>query len=230
MPLNSAPETNELPALKNGFITFGSFNRINKLNASVISLWAELLKALPDAKIILGAMPNKGEFNPVIDWFANAGIDRSRISLYPRTDMVAYCELHHQVDLGLDSFPYAGATTTNHALLMGVPTLTIAGATPAGRQGAAILLPVGLGAFVASDKNDFVKKGLAWAENLAELAQIRKQLRARCENTSCRDPEIITDGLARAFRIMWQRWCLDLPVASFDAIALPLPDSAGNPV
>lgn len=216
LPFEGDLETNELPALQNGYFTFGSFNRINKLNASVISLWARLLKALPDSQIILGAMPDKDEFNPVIDWFANEGIDPGRIHMYSRRGMRAYLKLHHQVDMCLDTFPYTGGTTTNHALLMGVPTLTITGQTPAGRQGVSILLPVGLEAFVTNDKDDFIKKGLMWAENLTELAGIRKGLRTRCANTPCRDPQVITDSLAKAFQIMWQRWCLNLPTESFD--------------
>src|SRR5207237_8088657 len=111
----------------------------------------------------------------------------------------------------LDTFPYTGGTTTNHALWMGVPTLTLGGHTPPGRQGAAMLGHVGLDGFVAEDIVDFRSKGLAWAGDLPALAAVRAGLRARCELSPIRRPELIAAGLESALRTMWQRWCAGLP-------------------
>jgi predicted O-linked N-acetylglucosamine transferase (SPINDLY family) len=116
----------------------------------------------------------------------------------------------------LDTFPYTGGTTTNHALWMGVPTLTLAGRTVPGRQGAGLLGQVGLGAFVATDAADFQEKGLHWAGDLAALAEVRAGLRARIEQSPIRHPDVIAAGLERAFRIMWQHWCARLPAKSFE--------------
>ena len=180
----TAPEVNALPALRNGYVTFGSFNRLNKLRPPVIALWSRLLRSLPDARMVLGGMPHEAASNPITDWFARESVTSERLRLHPRVDTGAYLALHHQVDMCLDTFPYSGGTTTNHALWMGVPTLTLAGHTPPGRQGAAMLGHVGLEAFVARDADDFLAKGLHWASDLAALAAVRSGLRQRIEQSA----------------------------------------------
>ena len=216
LPDESAPPVNALPALSKGYLTFGSFNRISKLRPSAIALWARLLRALPSARMVLGGMPRDGEYDPLIDLFAREGIVRERLSFYSRCPMPAYLALHHQVDLCLDTFPYTGGTTTSHALWMGVPTLTLAGHTPPGRQGAAMLGHVRLEAFVAEDAEDFQAKGLSWAGDLAALAAVRAELRERCERSTMRRPEAIAAGVESALRTMWQRWCAELPAETFE--------------
>lgn len=211
------PEVTQLPALVNGFITFGSFNRLKKLNRSVIALWAQLLRALPTSRLLLGGMPRQGTPNPVIGWLENEGITKDRISFYPHSDMVSYLNLHNKVDICLDTFPYGGGTTTSHALMMGVPTLTLAGTTPASRHGVSIMGAVNLADFIATEKDDFVKKGVAWSNNLSELANIREGMRNRCASIPKRHPEQIAARVRCAFRIMWQRWCDGSPVVTFDS-------------
>src|SRR5204863_6428181 len=99
------PPVQDLPALRNGYLTFGSFNRLSKLTPSTIGLWSRVLRALPNARMLLGAMPAEGQYNPLIDWFAREGIDRERIDFHPRSNTHAYLALHHQVDVCLDTVP-----------------------------------------------------------------------------------------------------------------------------
>jgi predicted O-linked N-acetylglucosamine transferase (SPINDLY family) len=216
LPSKDAPLVNALPALSNGFVTFGSFNRINKLSHAVVSLWARLMRSLPDSRLLVGGMPVDGNHDTLIEWFAQEGIDRERLSFHVRSSMAAYFEMHHHVDICLDTFPFNGGTTTFHALWMGVPTLNLAGATAAGRSGATILGNVGLAAFVTSTKADFVQKGQYWAEHLAELAGIRAGLRIRFEQSAAGQPKLIAVAFEHALRAMWQRWCAGLPADSFD--------------
>jgi protein O-GlcNAc transferase len=222
LPSSEAPPVNSLPALNNGYITFGSFNRLNKISRSVIALWAQLLRALPNSKMLLGAMPQDGKYQGLIDWFAQEGIAPERLIFHARSNMGNYLALHHQVDICLDTFPYNGGTTTFHALWMGVPTLTLAGRTVAGWAGASILGHVGLETFAAHDPADFVQKGLAWADKLSELSEIRCGLRQRFAKSARGQPALIAASVERALRIMWQRWCAGLPAESFE---VPIPES-----
>ncbi len=216
LPDANAPAVNALPALSKGHVTFGSFNRIGKLSRSAIALWSRLLRALPDARMLLGGMPPAGGYDALLGWFAEEGMAPERLSFHARCGTVPYLALHHQVDMCLDTVPYTGGTTTNHALWMGAPTLTLAGPTAAGRQGAAMLGQVGLDAFVAKDAADFEAKGVQWARDLVALAGVRAGLRQRIEQSPIRDPGAIAAGLERALRTMWQRWCAGLPAESFD--------------
>jgi predicted O-linked N-acetylglucosamine transferase (SPINDLY family) len=99
---------------------------------------------------------------------------------------------------------------------MGVPTLTIAGATPPGRQGTANMLRAGLAGFVARDAGEFVELGVKWSNDLPGLAQVRASGRERLERAPMRQPGVIAAGLHRALRAMWQRWCSGLPPEPID--------------
>lgn len=225
LPYKDAPPVSPLPALSNGHVTFGSFNRLSKLSHEVIALWSQLLRALPDSRLLLGGMPEKGKYAALLDWFAQESIARERLDFHPRSDMPGYLRLHQQVDICLDTFPYNGGTTTFHAMWMGVPTLSLSGKTAAGRSGAAILGNVGLEAFVADDAAGFVHKGVSWAGKLDELSAIRAGLRERMANSAAGQPQLIAASLERALRIMWQRWCAGMPADSFEVTRQEIEDA-----
>lgn len=214
-PHESAPPVNPLPARESGSLTFASFNRLGKINAGTVALWSQLLRALPDSTLILGGLPRDGREQLLVDRFGREGIARERLSLHHRDSMSAYLALHHRVDICLDAYPYGGGTTTLHALWMGVPTLTIAGPTPAARQGAAVLSQLNLHEFVAADPADFVAKGSYWANHLDELARVRASLRDRWQHSPARQPDMVADSVERSIRQMWARWCAGLPAESF---------------
>ncbi|WP_291995041.1 tetratricopeptide repeat protein [Candidatus Accumulibacter sp. ACC003] len=224
LPFAGAPEVAALPALSTGHITFGSFNRPTKISPPVIALWSQLLTALPNSRMLLAAMQPDGRVARLIEDFARNGIDRDRLSFQPRSDMPTYLAQHHEVDICLDTFPYTGATTTYHALWMGVPTLTLAGRTVAGRPGAAILGQVGLESFISRDTADFVARGVALAADISALARLRSELRERLGRSAMGQPKLIAASLERALRIMWQRWCKGLPAEAFEVCAQDLQD------
>ena len=215
-PNEHAPSVNPLPALENGYITFGSFNRPNKLNPSVIALWSMLLRSIPNARMVLGGIPLEHQ-NTLNQNFLDEGIEPSRLIYFPRSNMTDYLALHHQVDVCLDSFPYGGGTTTAHAAWMGVPTLTLAGDTPPSRAGATFMNQLGLNGFIATSIEDFVSKGHYWAEHVAELAALRLEMRARFNASAMGQPEPFASSLETTLRAMWQRWCNDLPPAPIES-------------
>lgn len=215
-PSAEAPDINPLPALTRGHVTFGSFNRVDKLSRDVVRLWSRLLRALPGSRLLLGSMPLSGHQDMLLSWFAEEGIARERLDLYPRGSMKSYLALYHHVDLCLDTFPYNGGTTTHHALWMGVPTLTLAGRDARSRVGVAILSQFGLEDFVAADHEDFVARGLSWSTRLDALDALRRGMRPRLQASPARKPAVIAAGLDRALRHMWRRWCENKPAASFE--------------
>ncbi|WP_408532371.1 O-linked N-acetylglucosamine transferase family protein [Paraburkholderia fungorum] len=215
VPADVAPPINRLPALANGYVTFGSFNRMSKLRPAVIKLWAQLLHAVPTARMLIGGVPEDG-YNKLVDWFEQEGIDRTRLESRPRLQMRVYLQQHHAVDICLDAFPYAGGTTTLHAAWMGVPTLTLPGGSAASRGGAAIVSHLALEGFIASDPADFIEKGVDWANNLSTLAELRANMRERCARSAYFQPGVVAEGMSRALRLMWQRWTEGKPPVAFD--------------
>jgi predicted O-linked N-acetylglucosamine transferase (SPINDLY family) len=215
-PHASAPPVNDLPALATGSLRFGSFNRLGKVNEASIHLWSQLLRALPSATMLLGGVALDERHNPLIDKFLAHGIASDRLTFHPRCGMDQYLALHHQVDLCLDTTPYTGGTTTCHALWMGVPTLTLAGATPAGRQSAANQQLVGLEGFTAKSPSEFVERGVYWSAHLVALAEVRAGLRARWQQAPSHQPAVSAEAFECALRQMWRRWCAGLPALSFE--------------
>ena len=210
-----APDVSVLPALRNGYITFGSFNRVVKYNAKVIAVWAKLMQALPTSRLRLNWIPESSN-DIVIAWFAECGIQQDRLSFHPRSNIDNFLELHQEVDIGLDTFPYGGSTTTCQALWMGVPTLTMVEETIASRMASIWLNQVGLNDFIADNEEDFLNKGLSVANDLERLAKLRMELRTRFKRSPIQQPELIAKNVEHAFRYMWQRWCDGLLPISFD--------------
>ena len=218
-PSALAPPVNPLPALVSGNITFGSFNRPNKLNASVIVLWAMLLRDIPSANMVLGGVPLESQAE-LLESFGREGIEHSRLTFFARSNLPSYLALHHQVDFCLDTFPYGGGATNAHAAWMGVPTLCLAGETPASRFGAAAMNILGLHGFIASSIEDYLAKGRYWAEHVDELAAIRLGMRERFTDSPMGQPTLFAENFAALMRTMWQRWCNDLPAVPIEANSL----------
>jgi predicted O-linked N-acetylglucosamine transferase (SPINDLY family) len=218
-PLDTAPSVNALPALESGALSFGSFNRLGKINEATIQLWSRLLRALPGSSMMIAGVPLERQHLQLIEWFGAAGIARERLSFLPWSNMEAHLALHHRVDIALETTPYTGCTTSNHALWMGVPTLTLVGATPASRLSAANLGHLGLQEFIAVNPDDFVAKGLRWANDLPALATLRAGLRTRWQEAPARQPALVAAGMELALRRMWRRWCAGLAPESFEITA-----------
>jgi predicted O-linked N-acetylglucosamine transferase (SPINDLY family) len=128
------------------------------------------------------------------------------VRTHPRCQLKDYLALHHQVDINLDAFPYSGGTTTLHALWMGVPTLTLAGDTAAGRQTVCILEHTGC-SNTSPHAEEFVRKGLAACADLDDLASIARGLRDKFGAAVVGFMTQIADGVEQSLRMMWQRWC-----------------------
>ena len=217
---HEAPAVGPLPGLANGRLTFGSFHRLGKINSASIELWSQLLLAMPSSTLLLVGIAADKRAN-ILKQFAIQNVAGERLVLVERCPMKRYLELHQSIDICLDTQPYAGATTSMHSLSMGVPTLTVAGATAQAQACAGILRHVALESFIAVDAADFVRKGRYWAEHLPQLAEVRAGLRARLSRSPAGQPELIAGHLEGALRHMWRRWCAHLPPESFatDSVA-----------
>jgi len=215
-PATSAPEINPLPALARGFITFGTFNRTNKIGDQVIALWSKVLLALPTSRMLIGSVTDDSLKASLIAMFARHGIDPGRLEFHPRIGLRDYLQLHHQVDIVLDTFPYTGGTTTNHALWMGVPVLTLTGPSRVHYQSARVLWRLGLPEWVTPTKDEFVSRAVHWTTHLAELATLRAGLRERFNNNLLYRSETMARNFEKAMRIMWGRWHAGLPPERFE--------------
>jgi protein O-GlcNAc transferase len=204
-----APPVGPLPALANGYVTFGCFNRLAKIGPGVIALWAHLLTAVPNARLILKtrelACPDLSA--RLAAHFAMHGIGPDRLDLRsgsPHPDLLA---TYGEIDLALDPFPYSGGLTTLEALWMGVPVITLGGSRFCARHSLSHLTVAGCTDFIADGPDTYVAIATAWANDPARLAGVRTSLRERIAASPLCDGPGFTRGLEAAFRAMWEDWC-----------------------
>lgn len=213
-----AVDVSALPALTNGYITFASFQTLAKAGDDVLALWAEVMLALPDAKL-RWQCKSFGDADVTADMiarFAKLGISADRLTLLCSVSREAYFVAHHEVDVILDTFPYPGGTTTCEALWMGVPTLTLAGDSLIARQGASMLSAAGLADWVAETKVDYLNAALALCSDLSQLANLRAKLRAQVLASPLFDAERFAKNMEIA---LWEMWHEHYPVAGVDKVA-----------
>jgi predicted O-linked N-acetylglucosamine transferase (SPINDLY family) len=205
-PPREAPPVAPLPASKNGFITFGAFNSFLKFNRPTLALWARVLHAVPTARMIVhSASPAHREFTQ--NAFEAANVDSGRIDFTPTVSRGEYLRRHHHVDIGLDTQPYAGATTTMDALWMGVPVITLAGCTAVGRAGVSILTNLGLPDLVAHTPDQYVEIAARRAVDLAGVRKLRAGLRQQMLASPLMDGPRYARDVEAALRTMWRTWC-----------------------
>jgi protein O-GlcNAc transferase len=213
-----AVDVSALPALTNGYITFASFQTLAKAGDDVLALWAEVMLALPDAKL-RWQCKSFGDADVTADMvarFAKLGISADRLTLLCSVSREAYFVAHHEVDVILDTFPYPGGTTTCEALWMGVPTLTLAGDSLIARQGASMLSAACLADWVAETKVDYLNAALSLCSDLSQLANLRAKLRAQVLASPLFDAERFAKNMEIA---LWEMWHEHYPVAGVDKVA-----------
>jgi len=211
-PSPVAPDISELPALKNGYITFGSFNHFAKINPAVLDLWARLLVRLPSARVLLKArsLSDPETAAHVLKAFAGRGIGEGRITL--RSDdlsVPAQLGLYHGVDIALDTFPYNGTTTTCEALWMGVPVVTLAGQTHVSRVSTSLLTHLGRPEWIAHSEDEYIEKCAGLAADLPRLAEMRARQREHMRLSPLCDAARFAAHLEEAYREMWRRRCAE---------------------
>jgi predicted O-linked N-acetylglucosamine transferase (SPINDLY family) len=196
-----------LPALRNGHVTFGSFQNMAKLDDAALALWGRVFAAMPTARLRLQSkqMSQANARSALQQRLTKAGIAPERVELAVPVSREQYLAAHGEVDIILDSFPFPGGTTTCEALWMGVPTLTLAGNTLVSRQGVSLLSCAGLADWIAQDQDQYVAKALAHAADLDRLAQLRAGLRQQVINSPLFDAPRFARNLEQALYGMWDQ-------------------------
>jgi protein O-GlcNAc transferase len=192
-------------------ITFGSFNVLSKVTPSVVRVWSDVLKSVPDSRLILKARSLASEVvkSRYARAFESCGIEPGRVELLgPVPSAAEHLAVYSRLAVALDPVPYNGTTTTYEALWMGVPVLTLAGSTHAGRVGASILTSLGLHDLIASSTEDYVERAAALSRDSARLAGYRRTLRDRLASSALCDAGAFMSRYESALRGVWRDWCL----------------------
>ncbi len=197
------------PFIKNGFITFGSFNNLSKINTKVIETWSKILKLVPNSKLHLKTNQLSSDYvkTQIQEKFALHGVNASRLILNGATESKEkHFETYNNIDISLDTFPYPGVTTTAEALWMGVPIISLRGNSFLSSTATSILFNVDMIDCVAKDINDYINKALELAKNTEYLNKLRFNLRHQSLTSPLFDTISFSENFGNTLWDMWHKY------------------------
>ena len=212
LPPAKAPAVDNLPALRNGYVTFGGFAPPMKLNTRLIAVWARILREVPKSRLLLHGKMGPENGRPFRDLrahltklFAEQGIPARRLRFESNRPLADHMKLYDCVDLMLDPFPHNGMRTTILSLYMGVPVLTVPGESGVSRMGLSLLTEAGLADWVARSADEYISLAAAKAGDLRALARLRSGLRKQVAVSPLMDGERWTRAFEAAIEAIVHR-------------------------
>ena len=207
-PVPWAPAAvSSLPCLQAGHITFGCFNNTAKLNDGVFDVWAKVLDAVPESRLVLKwrTLADESLSDAIRQAFAKRGIDSGRVELRPASFHAHVLMEYAEIDIALDPFPFTGGMTSCEALWMGVPIVTLPQSRVVSRQTFAFLSAIGLPELAATDALDYVRIAAKLAADIDSLSALRSGLRDRMFNSPLMDVKSFTRELENTLFQIYRR-------------------------
>jgi protein O-GlcNAc transferase len=206
-PLETGISTGPLPAITTGYVQFACLNNFCKVNLPTLERWAPILSAVPNSRLLLLAGQGKHR-DRVRNFFESKNIAPNRVDFVEFQNRQVYLELYQKIDVGLDTLPYNGHTTSLDSFWMGVPVVTRVGQMVVGRAGLSQLQNLGLPELAGRDDAEFIQIAVTLAKDTARLADLRASLRARMENSPLMDAARFAKNIEAVYRDVWTKWCL----------------------
>jgi protein O-GlcNAc transferase len=205
------PEADADKTKQRKHVVFGSFNNLTKVNKKTLALWCDVMLAVPDALLKLKT-PSFADSNCMLDvmaYFIDSGIAKERLLFSGPSSLEDMMAEYSEVDIGLDTLPYNGGTTSFQALWMGVPVLTLAGENFCGRMGASAMTFLGMDEWVATSSDELIKKAVVFAANQQSLVQIKLGLRDKMQNSALCNEKGFADEWGGLIYKAWIDYCLE---------------------
>lgn len=198
----------EPPCIKNGYVTFGSFNTFHKISQTTIDTWIDILKAVPSSKLLFDSRSINADTDRKFfsDLFEQSRIDLSRVEFRSNFDREEFLKSYNDIDIALDPFPFTGGTSTLEALHMGVPLVTIKGNKWSGRMSSSTLTTINHQELIAEDVQDYKKKLIELANSPERLIKYRKELKQKLLNSNLNIERYVPE-FERAIKEMWKFKC-----------------------
>ncbi len=197
------------PRERGGPVVFGSFNNVPKLTPTTVRLWAAVLIAAPDSRLLLKApsFQDPGCVARYRNLFVGQGISGSRLEFRGPTGLEQMMLEYRDVDVALDPVPFNGGTTTQQALWAGTPVVTLAGRSFSQRMGASNLTYLGYPQWVAGSAREYIQIAADLASDSEKLRRIQVELAKKMRTSSVTDNIAYTRNLENLYRSAWREWC-----------------------
>jgi protein O-GlcNAc transferase len=200
------PEVTPLPLIKNNHITFCTLSRSIRINDGVIETWAEVLRSIPDSKLIINSSDYADDVSRdrIIKKFIECGVNPE--SLTVGFESPPWTTLQKS-DISLDCFPHNSGTTLFESLYMGVPYITLSDRPAIGSLGGGLLVTAGYPEWISRSRSEYVSKAVELASNIDQLCNIRRDLRAVVSKTSLFNQPKFIGEVEAEYKKMWEVFC-----------------------
>jgi predicted O-linked N-acetylglucosamine transferase (SPINDLY family) len=198
-----------LPMRRNGFVTFGVFNRIDKISDGALAVWSNLLCTVPGSRMVIKhfALDEALLRDHLVGRFASRGVSQDRITCLGSSGRRDHLLAFQAIDISLDPFPQNGGASTWESLYMGVPVVAKLGNGASSRAAGAILKAIGLDDWVARDEEGYVAIARKYASMPSCLEQLRADLPAKIANSPAGNVRVYTQRVEAGYRQFWRDYC-----------------------
>ncbi|HTC98392.1 MAG TPA: tetratricopeptide repeat protein [Bradyrhizobium sp.] len=202
-------QTSALPMLHNGFVTFGVFNRIDKISHEAVAVWSKLLRTVTESKIVIKHFALDEAFlrDGLIGRFVAHGVSQDRVICMGSSARRDHLQAFENIDISLDPFPQNGGISTWDSLYMGVPVIAKLGNGASSRAAGAILKAVALDDWVGDDDDGYVAIAQKFASMPSHLEKLRAELPARIANSPAGNVAVYTQRVEAGYRQFWRDYC-----------------------
>ena len=197
--------------LRNGYVTFGVFNRIYKISDEAILVWSRIMGEVPGSRIIVKhtLLDDPLVRDGLVARFAAHGIAEANVTCLGSSPRHEHLRAFAQIDISLDTFPQNGGISTWESLYAGVPVVAKLGNGASSRAGGSIVTAAGLGEWVASDDDGYAEIACKFAAQPEHLAKLRAGLPAQIAASAAGNVEHYTREVEAAYRRFWHDHCAD---------------------
>ncbi|MDA9403457.1 O-linked N-acetylglucosamine transferase, SPINDLY family protein [Bradyrhizobium sp. CCBAU 45389] len=197
------------PAITNGFVTFGVFNRISKISDQAAQAWSRILERVPGSRLLIKdvALDDQMVRDNLLARLAACGVPAERVELLGTTLRVDHLAAFNRVDIALDPFPQNGGVSTLEALQMGVPVVAKLGNSLPSRAAGSILSAIGLPDWVTDSEEAYIDIAVSRAAELDDLDKLRSELPGQVRAAPACNPVAYAQAVDEAYRAMWKRYC-----------------------
>ena len=182
--------------------------------------WTRILKRAPNSVLWLMSNSPRNEEN-LRKAFRASGIAANRIIFCARTGYQEHIDRIQAADLGIDTFPVNGHTTTSEQLWGGLPVLTMKGTNFASRVSESLLNAIGLPELVGKNLQDYEDMAVELANNREKVTAYKAHLAEQRYIAPLFDAERFCKHLEQAFVTMADRAKRGEAPDHFDVPALP---------
>ena len=199
----------DLPLMRNGYVTFGTFNRIDKISHQVMPVWSRLLRELPGSKLVIKhtSLDDSGLRDSLVARFVEHGVSPDSVVCLGASVREEHLAEYAEIDISLDPFPQNGGAGTWESLHMGVPVIAKLGQTTSGRAAGSIVKAIGLDDWVVEDDEAYIAVAKRFAGDPAALAALRQELPARIAASAAGNGATYTRHVEAAYRQFWREYC-----------------------